>query len=63
MAYFHAGGGYADSTFYWLNKAIDEREGQLFASSVPCYGLFTFVHSDPRWDAVLGRMKIGRCQK
>ena len=63
MAYLHAGVGNADSTFYWLNKAIDVREGQLFAASFPCWPMFDFVNSDPRWDAALARMKVGRCQK
>ena len=35
MAYLHASVGNADSTFYWLNKGIDVREGQLFAASFP----------------------------
>ena len=62
MAFLHSAVNNADSTFYWLNKAIDARDGQIFAGSVPCYPAFQFLYSDPRWDSALARMKVGRCR-
>jgi tetratricopeptide (TPR) repeat protein len=63
LAYIHGAAYNADSAFIWLNKAIDARDGSLFSSSVPCFGVFEFMQKDPRWDQTLARMKVGRCQR
>ena len=63
MAMLHASALNADSTFYWLNKAIDVREALLFAFSISCHPMFDFAESDPRWDATLARLKVGRCRR
>ena len=63
MAMLHASAFNADSTFYWLNKAIDVREALLFSFSISCHPMFDFVESDPRWDATLARLKVGRCRR
>jgi hypothetical protein len=46
-----------------MNKAIDVGDGLIHSVSLPCYPLFEFAHSDPRWDAALARMKVGRCKR
>ncbi|MGI9044477.1 MAG: tetratricopeptide repeat protein, partial [Gemmatimonadaceae bacterium] len=53
----------ADSTIYWLNRAVDLRDGFLFAPSIPCHPLFEFIQNDRRFIATLTRMKVRRCSR
>src|SRR5688572_3281076 len=58
----HASMGNTDSAFYWINRSIDEKEGQLFSNSLPCEPHMVSLRSDPRFDAALRRMGVSRCQ-
>ena len=61
--YLHAAMENADSTVYWLNKAVDKRSGALFATSMPCNPYFRFILDDPRYMQAMQRMKVGKCQR
>jgi serine/threonine-protein kinase len=52
----------ADSTFTYINRAIDRRGGLVYNAGIPCVFLFRFLHDDPRWDATLKRMGAQRCR-
>jgi len=55
--------GKPDSAFYWINHSIDVKSGILFTGGLPCYSPFRLLYSDPRWDAILARIKAVRCQR
>ena len=51
-----------DSTFLYINRAIDKRGGLVYNAGIPCVFLFNFLHSDPRWDPTLKRIRAQRCK-
>ena len=53
----------ADSTFFYLNRAIDNCGTLLFTAGIPCFFLFQSVDDDPRWDQTLKRMRVQRCKR
>ena len=63
LATIHGSAGNADSAFYWLNRAVDVKDGALIANSVPCDNAFEPFHSDRRFEALLRRVGMTRCQK
>ena len=52
----------ADSTFYYLDRVIDKRGALIFTAGIPCFGLFKFMHDDPRWKRTLDRMHAQACE-
>ncbi|MGK2962352.1 MAG: protein kinase domain-containing protein [Gemmatimonadaceae bacterium] len=62
LAQLHGSHGNADSAIHWLNRAVDKRQGNLFSTSVPCNPAFAAVKDDPRFNAVLRKMGVERCQ-
>ena len=52
----------ADSTFHYINRAIDKRGALVYNAGIPCVFLFRFLHTDPRWDATLKRIRGQRCK-
>jgi tetratricopeptide (TPR) repeat protein len=62
-ARFHGAARHADSTLYWLDKAITLKEGSTFSGSVPCETGFIWLEADPRFNELLRKMGAGRCQK
>jgi tetratricopeptide (TPR) repeat protein len=56
VAMAHAGLGEADETFRWLEYGYAERGS--FMDGVKVTPAFEAVHSDPRWVALLGRMRL-----
>lgn len=63
MAMIHAAAGNTDSAFYWLNRAVDLKDGALAANSITCDNTLASLQSDPRFDALLRRLGVMRCQK
>ena len=51
-----------DSTFHYLNRAIDKRGSLVYNAGIPCVFLFNFLHNDPRWDVTLKRIRAQRCK-
>ena len=52
-----------DSTFHYLNRAIDNRGALVYNAGIPCVFLFNFLHNDPRWDVTLKRIRAQRCRR
>ncbi|HEY0243167.1 MAG TPA: protein kinase [Gemmatimonadaceae bacterium] len=52
-----------DSTFFYINRAIDKRGGLVYNAGIPCVFLFNFLHNDPRWDVTLKRIRAQRCKR
>jgi tetratricopeptide (TPR) repeat protein len=62
-AFLYAQTGNADSAFYWLNHALDRKSAFFFTSGgLPCWPGLRPLHRDPRWDLLLKRAKLERCQ-
>ena len=51
----------ADSTLYYINRAIDRRGALVYNAGLPCFVLFRFLYQDPRWDETLKRIRARRC--
>ena len=56
IAAAHAYRGEVDSAFAWLDRAYQQRRGSL--EYVKVDPLFRKLHSDPRFDALLRKMKL-----
>jgi tetratricopeptide (TPR) repeat protein len=54
--------GQPDSAFIYLNRMIDVKSGFLLTGGISCWSLYESLHNDPRWDQILKRNKVGRCQ-
>ena len=63
MLMIHAAAGNADSAVHWLSKTVEERGGQLFSVSIPCFLFLDFLATDPRYLATLRRMGVGQCRR
>jgi serine/threonine protein kinase/tetratricopeptide (TPR) repeat protein len=61
--FMHAAARNTDSTLYWLNRAIDVREGTIFATSMSCNMNLAFLEGDPRYYTALARMNVGKCRR
>jgi len=59
----HGAIGNVDSALYWLNRAVDVKDGALFSGSISCHPAFDVLQSDVRYDAVLKRMGAVRCRR
>ena len=63
MAMAQAAIGDKDSAVYWLDRAVDVKEGLILANSIPCNLTFKALQSEPGYIAVLQRMGVSRCQR
>jgi serine/threonine-protein kinase len=62
-AFLYAQTGRPDSAFYWLNHALDRKSAFFFTSGgLPCWPGLRPLHRDARWDLLLKRAKLERCQ-
>ncbi len=57
MALFHLMLGDLEHTFAWLNRGVDERSDLMH--SIRTNPFFTSAWQDPRFAAVLQRMRLG----
>jgi Flp pilus assembly protein TadD len=61
--FFYAAIDDADSTFIWLNRAIDVRAPFFFTQGgLPCDPRLTRYKSDPRFAMALRRLRLSPCQ-
>jgi TolB-like protein len=59
VASFFARAGARDSTLTWLETALEGREPNLpYIGATPSPGIWEFVHEDPRFVAILERMRL-----
>jgi len=58
IAYLYASAGDADAAFQWLQKAIDEPDN--FVLYLRIDPAFDKLHSDPRYQQLLKRLKLDR---
>jgi hypothetical protein len=56
MSVIYAGLGDQDQAFAWLEKAFDERNGEL--SDITWRPVFDTLHGDPRFKDLLRRMNL-----
>lgn len=54
--------GNADSTFHYIDRAIDKRGSIIYNAGLPCFFMFRFLYNDPRWDQALRRINAERCR-
>ncbi|HKY96922.1 MAG TPA: protein kinase [Gemmatimonadaceae bacterium] len=51
-----------DSTFYYIDRAIERRGAMVFTTGLPCFPMLSFLHSDPRWKQILKRINAVECE-
>ena len=56
-ALIYLGLGDVDKTFKWLEKALEERDGNMIYFTAPI--LFDPIRSDPRYKQLLEKMGLG----
>lgn len=56
FGWIHLGLGEIDTAFEWLNRAVDERDQLMMP--IKSYGFFDPIRSDPRFSALLRKMKL-----
>jgi serine/threonine-protein kinase len=62
-AFLYARTGNLDSAFLWVNHALDRKSAFFFTSGgLPCWPGLRPLHRDPRWELILKRAKLERCQ-